>query len=55
MPAYRSLISERLLYQFINIDVASDVLRYTIITMAIHSTARPVWLSAVLVTETMSG
>ena len=41
-------MAERALYQFISSDVVSDVVRYTSMTMAMHSTARPVWFSAVL-------
>ena len=51
----RSMIATRLLYQFISAEVPSDVHRYTSMMMAMHSTARPVWLSVVLAMETTSG
>ena len=51
----RSLIAARALYQFISSEVMRDVLRYTSMTMEMHSTARPVWLSAVLEIDTTSG
>jgi len=53
--AYLSLMAARLLYQFMNPLVDSEVVRYTSMMMAMHSTARPVWLIAVLVMETTSG
>ena len=52
---YRSLMAARLLYQFISTEVPSDVVRYTSMMIAMHSTARPVWLIAVLEIETTSG
>ena len=51
----RSLMATRALYQFIAPDVSSEMVRYTAIRMAMHSTARPVWFMAVLAIETMSG
>jgi hypothetical protein len=36
-------------------EVASDVVRYTSMISAMHSTARPVWLMAVLLIDTTSG
>mgnify|MGYP007048129375 CR=1 FL=1 len=56
MPlAQRSLMAERVLYQPISTEVMSEVVRYTNITIEMHSTARPVWLSAVLAMDTTSG
>ncbi len=51
----RSLIAARALYQFMNSDVAREVVRYTAMMIAMHSTARPVWLSAVFEIDTTSG
>ena len=53
--AHRSLIAARLLYQFMKAEVVSEVVRYTAMMMAMHSTARPVWLIAVLAIDTTSG
>ena len=53
--AQRSLMATRALYQFIAPEVSSEMVRYTAIRMAMHSTARPVWFMAVLAIETMSG
>lgn len=53
--SYRSLIAERVLYQFISNEVVNEVVRYTSMTTAMHSTARPVWFSAVFAIETTSG
>ncbi len=38
-----------------NADVDSDVVRYTAMMIAMHSTARPVWFSDVLAIDTTSG
>jgi hypothetical protein len=51
----RSLMAERLLYQFMNAEIDSESVRYTAMMMAMHSTARPVWFSAVVAIETTSG
>ena len=44
-----------LVYQFISTDVTKEVVRYTTMISAMHSTARPVWLMDVLAIETTSG
>jgi hypothetical protein len=38
-----------------NAEVESDVVRYTAMMIAMHYTARPVWLSAVVAIDTTSG
>ena len=48
-------MAARALYQFISTEVNSEVLRYTSMMMAMHSTERPVWLMAVLAIYTTSG
>ena len=54
-PHHLSLIAARLLYQPMIAEVVSDVVRYTAMMIAMHSTARPVWLIAVFEIDTTSG